>query len=92
MKASNNAIPIIGNNAPIKDFLTRPTFDLLNSNSNAPSSTIKTRPIVANIGNSSVKLGRLNFKSSVTCFIPQPSNKSKITEGMLVLEAVRLNM
>ncbi len=92
MKARNSAISLIGNKAAIRDFFTRPIFDLLNSNSNDPSRTIKTRPIVANIGNSSVKSGSLNSKRRVTCFIPQPNNNSRITEGMLVFDAVRLNM
>ena len=92
IKASNNAIPIIENNAPNKDFLTSAIFDLLKSNSKEPSSTMRIRPIVANMGRSLEKSGISKSKNRVNCLMPHPNSNSRITEGMLVLEAVRLNI
>lgn len=69
-----------------------PIFDLLSPNSKAPSSTIKTSPIVAMIGNKLEKPDSSNPKINVSCFMLQPKSNNKITEGVLVFEAVKLKI
>ena len=59
---------------------------MFNSNSNEPSKTIKTSPIVPSIGKIGDKSGMDRFKNLVTSFTHQPKPKRRITDGILVFD------
>ena len=73
------------------DFFINPILDLFSSSSKEPSNTIKISPIVPNIGKVDVKSGKLMLNSVVASLTTQPNTRSRITEGILVIDAVRSN-
>jgi len=87
MKVSAN----IGKIAIINDFRRITNFDLFSSNSNAPSITIRTSPMVPNSGNSCWRFGISNSKKSSVCLASQPKTSNSITEGILVTDEVISN-
>jgi hypothetical protein len=81
----------MGSNAPRKDFFMRLIFDLFNSNSSTPSSTIRISPRVPKTGRNVERFGSLISKKRIICLTSHPSRSSNITEGTLVLANVRSN-
>ena len=77
-----------GINATNEDLKIKGSFNLLISNSNEPSKTMRISPIVPKIGKIGFKFGTEIFRLSVMSFAPNPKSKSNITDGIFVLEAV----
>ena len=67
------------------------SFNLMISNCNEPSKTMRISPIVPKIGKIGFKFGTEIFRLSVISFAQKPKSKSNITDGILVLEAVMSN-
>jgi hypothetical protein len=72
----------------MEDLKIKGSFDLLISNSNEPSNTIRIKPIVPKIGNIGFKFGIEIFRFSVMSFTPKPNSSNKITDGIFVLKVV----
>ncbi len=79
----------IGSSAPNRDFVITDTLERWRSSSSDPSNTINTSPTVPRPGNTGFKSGSGIPSNRVICFTPQPSNSSKMTEGIRVFEDVR---
>ena len=82
----------IGIKEPRIDFLMSPIFEGCNFNSRDPSSTIKIKPIVPNIGSTGCKFGIGVCIILSICPTPNPRIRSIITDGILVFFALRSNM
>jgi len=81
----------MGIKATSTDFFTRLNLDLFNSSSSAPSKTIIIKPTVPKTGKSGAKLGIVISTVFKICLTSHPDNKSKITDGTFVLDALKSN-
>ena len=82
----------IGRQAIIDVVFTKGSLDLVSSNSNEPSSTIKIKPIVPKIGKTEVKFGISILKKVDACFTPQPKKSNKMTDGIFVRDELMSNI
>ena len=71
---------------------TRGSFDLFISSSREPSKTISINPTVPNTGKIGFKSGMFIFNLVEISLTQNPKISNKITEGILVLEAVMSNI
>lgn len=78
-----------GTNAKKEDLWITVSLDLLISNSNEPSNTIKIKPIVPKIGKIGFRFGIFNWKKVLACLVKKPNANNKITEGIFVFDDVR---
>ena len=70
------------------DFPMYLSFDLLNSNSNEPSRTIRINPMAPRNGKIGDKSGTTMEKMPDACLTTQPRKSKRITDGTFVLEDV----
>jgi hypothetical protein len=91
MKARIKLNRSMGNMAKTVVLVITGYFDLLISNSSEPSRTIRISPRVPSIGSIEERLGMGIEKKVVACFTSQPNSRSKITDGILVLEELISN-
>jgi len=71
---------------------TKPILDLLTSSSKDPSKTISIKPTVPKIGKVLSKFGMSRLKKFANCLAINPNVSNKMTEGILVLDALMSNM
>jgi hypothetical protein len=74
------------------DFLMMEAFDLFNSSSSEPSSTMRISPTVPKTGSKRLRSGTMILNAAVSCLTPHPRINNNITGGILVFEAVRSKM
>jgi hypothetical protein len=75
----------------LRKIFYEPNLDLLSSSSKNLRALSRIRPMVPNTGKVEVRSGTLMPKKNVASLTINPKSSNNITEGILVIDAVRSN-